>query len=138
MVKTMRKVIQIGIAVTASVIAWGAVTVKANAVTLTLNGNSVKKIEDLKIGDKLYDGNSKYSNVFAYNYDYDTQVKNWNFNFKRKVEPPSEILIVVCPPGEEECGPSYSVPEPSSILASITATGLFLAMKRKMRSSRNA
>ncbi len=140
MVKTVRKVFQIGIAVAASVITWSAVAVRANAVTIKLDDSTVKKIEDLKVSDKLDDDNSEYSNAFVYNYDYDIDGKNWSIEYKIEVDPATRRMTCMKPNGER-CITHSSVPEPSSILASITAAGLFIVMKRKMRfprSSQNA
>lgn|GEM_PF-4009765 len=50
----MKKAIKLGFAITVSAITWASLEVRSDAAKVNLEGNSAKSIEDLQIGNKLY------------------------------------------------------------------------------------
>lgn len=86
LVKNMRKIVQIGITITAFIIAWCVVTPRSNAVPAQLDNSDVNKIENLQNGYNLYNNNAEYSNNFVYRYEYNLYLKNWSLDSKIKGE----------------------------------------------------
>lgn len=138
MVKTVGNFLKLGIVVLPATIVWATVTAGANAAIIKPENSNLKKVEALQTSDKPYSYNED-GKAFSYNYDYHiSAVESLSLDSQKNVDSPSTNLIVTtCLSDDDDCN-RYTVPEPSSIIATITAAGFFIIMKRRKMFSRSS
>ncbi|MBW4615910.1 MAG: PEP-CTERM sorting domain-containing protein [Desmonostoc vinosum HA7617-LM4] len=190
----MKRAIQLGVAISVSAIASLVISLKAEAAKVNLEGNNATGIEDLQVGDKLYDvsfindaalklfdpksstfpgggsfealqainntlnsvttatlaggqnyyilsagllgGDATEVSIEAYTSSYDDS-SGWIPDYRAELGIATPLTFTGSDSGNFAIltlsGNTPPVPEPASILGSMTAAGLLIAMKKKVR-----